>query len=614
MTTDGERNRLDRDRVKTRFSVFMALVNADEKNLQKKCCHKGGKYMEVLKKQKGRVFWSVLIATIGVALGTLPYFSVAGIVRNIVLGHREWQVYVGDLIRIPLGFIGSILFHQWSTILSHNLAFGIIEEERKTLAEKLSKISMGEVERRSSGQWAQFMVETLDRMEKPIAHVIPEVIANVLIPIVLVGIVFASDWRIGVANLLTLPLGILFSTLMMRGYEAKSKRYQEAAKAMNTAMVEYVHGIKVIKAFNRSASSYGKFRETVTENKNAMLDWYLSVCFSMTATMETIPATMVFVLPTSLYLFMKGSVDVGTLILCILVSYASYKPLIKALSHADTIANVKVVFEEIRKVMEIPNLERGEERQKTQGSELEFRDVSFSYEKDQEVLHGVSFVAKERQLTAIVGNSGGGKSTIAKLIAGFWNADGGEILIGGADVRKMPLSQNMDLVTYVSQENFLFNRSILENLKMAKKDASLEEVRQACIKASCDEFITALPNGYDTMAGEGGAALSGGERQRIAIARALLKNSPIVLLDEATAYSDPDNEAVIQQSIARLMEDKTVIMIAHRLSTIIHADKILVVDGGKIVEEGNHAELLKKEGSYARMWRSYTESKEIEVI
>lgn len=208
---------------------------------------------------------------------------------------------------------------------------------------------MGEVERKSSGQWSQFMVETLDKMEKPIAHVIPEVIANIFIPIVLIITIFIMDWRIGIANLLTIPLGLLFSMLMMRGYEEKSKRYQEAAKAMNTTMVEYVNGIKVIKAFNKSASSFGKFRKTVEENKNAMLDWYLSVCFSMTATMETIPSTMVFVLPASLYFFMKGSVEVGTLITCILLSYASYKPLIKAMSHMETIANIKVVFEEIKK-------------------------------------------------------------------------------------------------------------------------------------------------------------------------------------------------------------------------------------------------------------------------
>ena len=570
--------------------------------------------MDILKGHKSKIFAAVFIAIIGVGFGVIPYFSVAAIINNLVAKNANLNNYYPYIFAVFLGFLASILFHEISTIISHNLAYRIIEDKRKLLADKLSKISMGEVERKSSGQWSQFMVETLDKMEKPIAHVIPEVIANIFIPIVLIITIFIMDWRIGIANLLTIPLGLLFSMLMMRGYEEKSKRYQEAAKAMNTTMVEYVNGIKVIKAFNKSASSFGKFRKTVEENKNAMLDWYLSVCFSMTATMETIPSTMVFVLPASLYFFMKGSVEVGTLITCILLSYASYKPLIKAMSHMETIANIKVVFEEIKKIMEIPNLKRGEEVRDIKSYDVEFKDVTFAYEESNNVLNNISFKANENELTAIVGNSGSGKSTITKLIAGFWNVSNGEILIGKTNLNELPLKQNMELVSYVSQENFLFNKTILENLKMAKEDASMDEIKEACEKASCYNFIKGLPNGYETIVGKGGANLSGGEKQRIAIARCFLKNSPIVLLDEATAYSDPDNESVIQQSIDKLIKDKTVIMVAHRLSTIVNANKIIVVDNGEVIEEGTHKQLLELNGRYKKMWDVYTESKEIEVI
>ncbi|HFZ7256618.1 TPA: ABC transporter ATP-binding protein [Streptococcus agalactiae] len=570
--------------------------------------------MDILKGHKSKIFAAVFIAIIGVGFGVIPYFSVAAIINNLVAKNANLNNYYPYIFAVFLGFLASILFHEISTIISHNLAYRIIEDKRKLLADKLSKISMGEVERKSSGQWSQFMVETLDKMEKPIAHVIPEVIANIFIPIVLIITIFIMDWRIGIANLLTIPLGLLFSMLMMRGYEEKSKRYQEAAKAMNTTMVEYVNGIKVIKAFNKSASSFGKFRKTVEENKNAMLDWYLSVCFSMTATMETIPSTMVFVLPASLYFFMKGSVEVGTLITCILLSYASYKPLIKAMSHMETIANIKVVFEEIKKIMEIPNLKRGEEVRDIKSYDVEFKDVTFAYEESKNVLNNISFKANENELAAIVGNSGSGKSTITKLIAGFWNVSNGEILIGKTNLNELPLKQNMELVSYVSQENFLFNKTILENLKMAKEDASMDEIKEACEKASCYNFIKSLPNGYETIVGKGGANLSGGEKQRIAIARCFLKNSPIVLLDEATAYSDPDNESVIQQSIDKLIKDKTVIMVAHRLSTIVNANKIIVVDNGEVIEEGTHKQLLELNGRYKKMWDVYTESKEIEVI
>lgn len=570
--------------------------------------------MEVLKEHKGKVFASALIAIIGVGLGVIPYFSVANIINNIVEGKVEIGAYIPYILAVLVGLLGSVLFHELSTIISHNLAYRVIERKRKKLVDKLSKISMGEIEKRSSGQWSQFMVETLDKMEQPIAHVIPEVIANLLIPIVLVVIIFIMDWRIGVANLLTIPLGLLFFMMMMRGYEEKSKRYQEASKAMNTTMVEYVNGIKVIKAFNKSASSFGKFKETVNENKKAMLDWYLSVCFSMTGAMETIPATMIFVLPTSLYLFMQGSVEMSSLIMCILLSYASYKPLIKAMSHLETMANVKMVMKEINKVMEIPDLERGKQPKHIKSYDVEFQNVSFSYDESKNVLNNISFKANEKELTAIVGNSGGGKSTIAKLIAGFWNIDKGKILIGDVDLNDMPLKQNMGLITYVSQENFLFNKTILENLRVAKEDASMDEIKEACVKASCHDFIMNLPNGYETVVGEGGASLSGGERQRIVIARSFLKNSPIVLLDEATAYSDPDNEAIIQESIDALIKDKTIIMIAHRLSTIVNANKIIVVDNGDIVEEGSHKKLLELNGRYREMWDVYTEAKEIEVI
>ena len=570
--------------------------------------------MEVLKEHKGKVFTSALIAIIGVGLGVVPYFSVANIINNIVEGKVEIGAYIPYILAVLVGLLGSVLFHELSTIISHNLAYRVIEGKRKKLVDKLSKISMGEIEKRSSGQWSQFMVETLDKMEQPIAHVIPEVIANLLIPIVLVVIIFIMDWRIGVANLLTIPLGLLFFMMMMRGYEEKSKRYQEASKAMNTTMVEYVNGIKVIKAFNKSASSFGKFKETVNENKKAMLDWYLSVCFSMTGAMETIPATMIFVLPTSLYLFMQGSVEMSLLIMCILLSYASYKPLIKAMSHLETMANIKIVMKEINKVMEIPDLERGKQLKHIKSYDVEFQNVSFAYDESKNVLNNISFKANEKELTAIVGDSGGGKSTIAKLIAGFWNIDKGKILIGDVDLNDMPLKQNMELITYVSQENFLFNKTILENLRVAKEDASMDEIKEACVKASCHDFIMNLPNGYETVVGEGGSSLSGGERQRIVIARSFLKNSPIVLLDEATAYSDPDNEAIIQESIDALIKDKRVIMIAHRLSTIVKANKIIVVDNGNIVEEGSHEKLLELNGRYREMWDVYTEAKEIEVI
>ncbi|HEP4080693.1 TPA: ABC transporter ATP-binding protein [Streptococcus pyogenes] len=561
--------------------------------------------MEVLKKHIGQILSSVIIAVIGVFCSVVPYFALAKITQNIAINNTELEFYIRPILLILGGLIGSVIFHEISTLISHNLAFRIIEDERKKLVRKINRLSMGEIEKRSSGEWTQFMVETLNKIEQPIAHVIPEVIANLIIPIALVVIIFIMDWRIGIANLITLPLGVLFSILMMGGYEEKSRNYQEAAKNMNTTAVEYIRGIQVIKAFNKSASSYGKFVDAVNSNRDSMLNWYLSVCFYMTAAMEVLPSTLLFVLPTSLYLYMNGSIEVGNLIMCVLLSYACYKPLIKAMSHMDTMANVRVVIDEIKNVMELPELERGNGEEKIRSYDINFENVCFAYNDKKKVFDNLSFSAKENKLTAIVGYSGGGKSTIAKLIAGYWNINKGKISIGNVNLKDVSLEKNMELVTYVSQENYLFRKSIIDNMRMANQNASIEEIKDACKKASCHDFIMSLPNGYETIIGESGSNLSGGERQRLTIARALLKDSPIVLLDEATAYSDPDNEAEIQKSIDALVENKTVIMIAHRLSTIIGADKIIVLNNGEIEAEGTHKELLEKSETYAKMWKSH---------
>ena len=609
--------------------------------------------MDILKKHIGAIIFSVVVAIIGVACSIVPYFAVASIVTQLINGATDYRIFLPYAGLIFAGFAGAIIGHSVSTIGSHNLAFSIIEDTRKRVVEKLSRLSMGTIEEKSSGKWSQFVVETVDKMEKPIAHVIPEVLANVIIPIVIVVIIFILNWKIALANLVTLPLGMLFSMLMMKDYEAKSKRYIEASKKMNAAAVEYIQGIKVIKAFNKSASSYDKFQKAVEDNRDSMLDWYLSVCFAMTAAMEVLPSTLLVVLPVGLYLFMTGGITLPVLIMCVLLSYASYKPLLKAMAYMDTMANVRVVFGEIQSVLDLPELVRQDTAPAPHGYDVRFENVVFGYggalcetagtaakdsaagsaasgaagkdcipaavngivngaaAKDStKVFDGLNFTAKEGELTAIVGSSGSGKSTIAKLLAGFWNIDSGHITIGGADIGSMSLERNMQLVTYVSQENFLFNKTIRENLKMAKEDATDAEIEAACTKASIHDFIKSLPDGYDTNAGNAGSKFSGGERQRLTIARALLKDSLIVVLDEATAYSDPENEAIIQQSIDNLVKNKTVIMIAHRLSTIVNADKIIVLDKGKIAAEGTHTELLQRSPLYQKMWQSHISSRD----
>lgn len=561
--------------------------------------------MEMLKGKWKYISFSMVNSIISVLLSVLPYFAVSTIMTLIFEKTYSFDLFVKPISIIFLGLIGSVVFHKISTLSSHKLAFRIIGDARISIVQKLEKLSMGEIEKKSSGQWTQFIDATLDKMELPIAHVIPEVIGNLIAPILITIIIFFLRWEIGIAHLISLPLTYIFMKLGTKNYADNWKKKQEDEKIMNTTLVEYIKGIKVIKVFNKSASSYSKYQEVVDNYRTSLLSWYTGSCFSVSAMIEILPSSLLFVLPVSMFIFINGKIDISNMILCVLLSYACYTPLLKVMSHFESVATLKVLTSEINSVMHMQEIERGKVKQNISDYSVEFENVSFSYNDETEVFNNLSFKAESNKLTAIVGYSGSGKSTIAKLIAGFWNVDYGKIKIGKIDLRNIPLEQNMDIVTYVSQENYLFKKSIIENIRMAKKDANKEEIIEVCKKASCHEFIESLSNGYETIVGDAGASLSGGERQRITIARALLKNSPIVLFDEATAYSDPDNEAIIQKSINKLIKNKTVIMVAHRLSTIMNADKIIVLNAGKIDSVGTHKELLEKSIVYQKMWKSH---------
>lgn len=568
--------------------------------------------MKIIKGHGTAVTISIVFAVLGVILNITPYFLFSKIVGMLLQGNQNVQSYATLISLIFACFVLGSYMHMQSTVVSHNLAFAIIEEKRFALIEKLGKLPLGTIDEKSSGYWVNFVVNGLDRLEKPIAHIIPEVFANTLIPIGLSIYLFFIDWRIGLANLCTIPIGLLFTMLMMKDYQAKSKRYYDARNAMESSIVEYVKGIEVIKAFNRSASSYDKYKDAVLENKNAMLDWYLSVCFSMSAAQVILPSTLVFVIPVTLMQYMHHALPVSSVVLAILLSYASCKPLLKVMMHMDVIASIPVILKEVDDVMELEELQSGSKEQTLIGSDVCFDHVSFAY-KDKEVLHDISFTAKQNELTALVGYSGSGKSTIAKLIAGFYEIKEGTIWIGGKDVKQYPQDQLHKLVTYVSQENYLFTKSIKDNLLIAKQDATQQEIIDVCKAVGCHDFIMNLEDGYETIVKNEGSTLSGGERQRITIARALLKDAPIVLLDEATAYADADNERIIQEALNVLLKKKTVLMIAHRIPTIMHANQILVMDDGRIVHRGKHDALYKESSLYKTLYENSILAKESEV-
>ena len=397
---------------------------------------------------------------------------------------------------------------------------------------------------------------------------------------------------------------------MFSGYNEKFQRTVTATKALNDTAVEYISGIEVIKAFGQSKTSYAKFVSAAKEGADCFIDWMRGSLFGQVAGMAIFPSTLLGILPVGCLLSMHGTLSAETFLAVIVLSFGVMQPLITAFSYTDDIAQVKTIVDEIAEVLSGEDMQRPRTAERLPADNaIELKDVRFAYH-DKEVLHGVNLHIAPGTVNALVGPSGSGKSTIARLIASLWDVKDGAIELGGVDIRTLPLAECTKRIAYVSQDNYLFDLSVMDNIRMGKKGATDEEIIDAAKKCGCHEFILGLEKGYQTVCGASGGHLSGGERQRISIARAMLKDAPIVILDEATSYTDPENEAVIQAALAKLVEDKTLLVIAHRLSTIADADQIIVVNQGKIEATGTQAELLASCPLYQAMWEAHISVKD----
>lgn len=558
---------------------------------------------------KGWYIASLTFATLGVACSMAPYFCVAKIVLALLQGTTDLRFY-GSYCLIAAGFwVLRYLFHGISTTLSHVATFAVISEVRLKLTKKLTRLPMGYLLDTPSGRLKNILVERVDSIEPTLAHVVPEMGGNLLISVATMAYLFALDWRMALAALVPLPLGIFCYMGMMGSYEARFKNYVAKNKRLNDVAVEYIGGIEVIKAFNQSASSYEKFTTAAKEAAASAIDWMRSTLPFFSTAMSVFPAVLVSVLPIGTLLYLRGSLPIETFIVSIILSLGIMGPLITTMSYTDDVGKVHTIVGEISDVLSQPDLVRPVAPVTFTGYDICLSDVHFAY-REKPVLLGVNLTIPAGSVTALVGPSGGGKSTIAKLIASLWDAGEGSITIGGTDIREIPLTQLNSMIAYVAQDNYLFDESIRENIRMGKPSASDAEVEEVARRSGCHDFITQLENGYETCAGGAGGHLSGGERQRITIARAMLKDAPIVILDEATAYTDPENEAVIQAAVSKLVAGKTLIVIAHRLSTITDSDNIVVIEQGQVAAQGTHSELLDASPQYKSMWEAHTSTKD----
>ena len=553
----------------------------------------------------GKFYAAVVLAALGVAGTMLSYACIAVLIRLIAEGSELSKCLPGCILLVT-GYLVRSICSAWSTAISHMATYYTLRDMRKKMLEKLSRIPMGTILDTPSGQYKTTIVDRVEGMEPTLAHLIPEMTANLLAPVLIAVYIFVLDWRMELASLLTTIIGMVVMMQSGKTYAARWQGAVEVGKRMANAIVEYVGGIQVVKAFSQSAGSYRKYSGAVEENAQYYVDWmrdnqkYMSVMQSLT------PSVLVGVLPVGLLLWAHGSFSAPDFFTIVVLSLGFTGPFLAAMSFVDEIAAVGTNVKEINMILESEELTRPQENVALGNREIALKNVTFTYGKTQEaVLKGVDLTIKPGTVTALVGPSGSGKSTIAKLIAGFWDVTGGEITMGGKNLKEIPLDQLNQQIAYVSQDNYLFDRTIRDNIRMGRLDASDEEVEAAAKAAGCDAFIRALDNGYDTVCGEGGGHLSGGEKQRISIARAMLKDAPIVILDEATASIDPENEAMIQKAISALTKGKTLIVIAHRLGTIADADNIVVVENGKVAVQGSGEWLLQNCPLYQKMWEAY---------
>lgn len=560
---------------------------------------------------KGKMALSVFCAILSVAGGFIPFWAV----YEILLAFINQNVTLnGILIWCLVGAAGNLLrvaCHGISTILAHISAYTILEGIRLKIADRLMKAPLGEVMGRRIGYLKNIIMDKVEDLEPPLAHMIPELTSNLLLPVAIFIWMLVIDWRMGLAVLIAPVLAMIPMFFLMRNYNSQYAAYMEANNHVNSIIIEYVEGIEVVKAFNQSTSSYEKFVNAVQSFKEFTLAWFKSTWKSMNLMMAIMPTTLLGVLPVGLLLVQNGSISPAELAMGIILSLSIVGPLMKATTFINEAKSMEYAVEAANELLNLPVLPDSGKIVSIPHNDIALKHVTFSYDgsEQNEVLHDVNLELPEGSFTALVGPSGGGKSTIARLIARFWDVTGGNITIGGKNIKELSIRQLSELVSFVTQDNFLFNCSLKENIRLGNPNATDEEVYAAAKAACCDEFIVRLDKGYDTPAGDAGKRLSGGEKQRIAIARAILKNAPIVILDEATAFTDPQNEDKIQKSIMALSKGKTLLVIAHRLSTIQNADQIVVLKKGRIVDCGKQKELLKRCPLYADMWKAHIGAK-----
>ena len=568
---------------------------------------------ELAHKEHSKLKTSVFIASIGVIAGIVPYIAASRILVYLLNGVEDFKVY---FLWMGIGLLSYILksvLYSMALSVSHKATFSVLKDIRLRMLDKLPKMPLGEIISVPSGDFKQIIVDQVESMEKPLAHLLPEMTSNLLGSLSILIYLLFLDWRMALLSLVSIPVGMLFMGLVMKNYAVQYEGSVKVNREMNSAIVEYINGIEVIKTFNQDKRSYAKYKDKVIANARYFYEWMRSCQLPVSLSKNISPTTLITVLPFGWYFYINGSLSAEVFISVIILSLGIAGPLLETINFVDGFAKMGTIANSINLILEGKEQQHSDKDADIDRYDIELQDVKFGYDEEKEILHGISLNIMEGSTVAFVGSSGSGKSTLAKLIAGYWDITEGSIKIGGYDIKDIPLKQLYSMTAFVSQDNFLFNESIRENIRMGNPNASDKEVEDIARKSGCHDFIMKMEQGYDTVVGSSGSHVSGGERQRISIARAMLKDSPIVILDEATSYIDPENEVIIKNALSKLIENKTVIIIAHRLSTITDAEQIFLIENGELVSHGKHEEIIKDSKLYQKMWNAHIGVKDGEI-
>ncbi len=561
----------------------------------------------------GYTYKAIACVCVAIVLSVIPYFFLYQILAPLIAGQTLKSGHVLLLVACAaICLAGNALLYVKGLEYSHMCAYNTLRNIRTALQQKLEVQPLGTIRELGNGRIKKMFTDDIETIEILLAHAIPEGIGNLLVPTIVIVAMFFVDWKLALLCIASLPLGLLAMGMMYKAGMRRMETYYGAAAKMNNTIIEYINGMEVLKVFNRDGESYRRFEGDITSYRDFTLAWY-KVCWPWMALYSSIiPCVALFTIPFGAWFVLQGWSSLADLILVICMSLAVGEPLLKAMSFGGKFPQLNYKIDELERLIEHPALKQSERGFEGDGHGICFEDVRFTY-KDAEVIHGIELKLEEGTMTALVGESGSGKSTLAKLLVHFYDLDSGRITLGGQDLTDMRIEALNDQISYVSQEQFLFNTSLYENILIGRPDASREDVIEAARRAQCDEFLARFPQGIDTPAGDGGKMLSGGERQRISLARALLKDAPVIVLDEATAFIDPENEEKMNAAISEIIEGKTVLVIAHRLHTVTGADKIVVLKDGTVEAQGTHEELLGSSNEYRRLWAAAQESAAWEV-